>query len=238
MIRKSHPALGRALLAVALVMAAAGAGGCFSSPDEAAQAAFEKESKTLSPQCVSLADRIPYRSPDSKDACGLSCLDMICAFEHREIPEALIGPLRQKAAVENGVTVDDIVMVLQSLGFRTLRKQGAIRWPDEYPPGKAFEDIGNPLSQIHFGRPVIVRVMTRPQVFHFMLLVGFDAASRKVILQNPGTGPVILPLQSFDTLWAGGDRVFIAYKHSDVAPVTPAAQPSPSPPPLPPTLVN
>lgn len=209
---------------------------------------FAKQVALLSPQTVSLHTHIPYRNPVGDDVCGLCCLDMLFAYEKVELPPADIARLREKAGQENGLTVNDLVALLQAAGFKTLRHQGQFEWPAAtdaanaqanaaaaqagLPPAPWFKNINNPLSQIHFGRPVILRLMLKPGVFHFVLLVGYDEPGKSYILLNPGLGPMVVPADNLDRLWLGGERVFVAYKPPDkaaasIAAPTPPEKPAP-----------
>lgn len=194
---------------------------------------FEKDLALLSPQTVSLHTQIPYLGPTGPDACGLSCLDMIFAYHHITLPAADIAVLREKAAQENGLTVNDIVALLQKAGFKTLRRQGRLDWPPAdravrassaesgvatAPPPPWYKNINNPLSQIHFRRPVILRLVLPPDSGHFVLLVGYDTTNRSYILLNPGSGPMVVPAEKLEPLWRAGERVFIAYKPPDAPP--------------------
>lgn len=205
-------------VAVACLLMSAG---CYPSQDNiyaAAEWQFKQDEKTLSAQVVTVHESIPAIPPDSPDSCGVNCLDMLLAYEKVAIPLDTARQLRAQAANDRGISINAIVEVMQGAGFKCMRRAGHLRWPAEYTAKGSvawYRDIDNPLSQLHWRRPVILRIMVRENVYHFILLVGFDEATHRLIVMYPGAGPMIVDADFLLPNWDQAGNVFVAYKPPD-----------------------
>lgn len=207
-----------ALMSAACLLLSAGCAPTQAQIYAAAEMKFKADEKTLTPQVVTLHRDIPVIPPDSPDSCGVNCLDMLLAYEQTTMPPGQASKLRLHAAAEAGIPINDIVDVLSGLGFKCLRRAGKLRWPGDYSAAGDtawYHDIDNPLSQIHWKRPVILRIMVRENVYHFILLVGFDEPTRRLIVMYPGAGPMVMEADQLLPMWDKAGNVFVAYKPAD-----------------------
>lgn len=171
---------------------------------------FESAVKELSPECVSLHDAVPYVSPTYEDSCGVSCLDMILAYEGRSLGAERAQSLRAKVEREGSITLGDLKCTLEEAGFLAIHLQGNWNWSDEVGP-EAYASWKNPPYHVDRGRPVILRIAIGEDRYHFLLLVGYDPVTRDLVIVNPGRGKEVWP-ESALRAWEAAGSWFVAYQ--------------------------
>jgi hypothetical protein len=197
-----------ALVAVALLLAACGCRSTALAIREGAVArAFARESRTLSPECVSLHDEVPYVSPDYENSCGVTCLDMILAYEGRALSASWSEALQERVERHGSITNGDLKETLERAGFLAIHLRGSWIWPG----GEGYDSWTNPPYHVDQGRPVILRIAVPEDRFHYLLLVGYDPPSRRIVILNPGRGREIWPERALGA-WRDAGSWFVAYK--------------------------
>ena len=121
--------------------------------------------------------------------CGLAALSSLCDYYRVEIPEAERQELARLADEEQGLSGAELRTALQGLGFDVFVFEGTF---DQSPTGV--------LNHIARGRPLLV-MMAHDGANHYSLLIGHDPERRNVVLLDPNRGRVLLPDETFQSLW-------------------------------------
>jgi len=121
--------------------------------------------------------------------CGLAALSSLCDYYRVAIPEAERQELSRLAEEEQGLSGAELRTALQGLGFEVFVFEGTF---DQSPTGV--------LNHIAQGRPLLV-MMAHDGANHYSLLIGHDPERGNVVLLDPRRGRVLLPDQTFQSLW-------------------------------------
>lgn len=164
----------RLLATLALVCAA----GCASHPQR--------------PEMLSASATVlptPLVEQGELNECGLAALSSLCDYYRVAIPEAERQKLARLADEEQGLSGAELRTALQGLGFDVFVFEGTF---DQAPTGV--------LNHIAQGRPLLV-MMAHDGANHYSLLIGHDPERGNVVLLDPRRGRVLLPDQTFQSLW-------------------------------------
>jgi len=122
--------------------------------------------------------------------CGLAALSSLCDYYRVAIPEAERQELARLADEEQGLSGAELRTALQGLGFEVFVFEGTF---DQSPTGV--------LNHIAQGRPLLV-MMAHDGANHYSLLIGHDPERGNVVLLDPRRGRVLLPDETFQSLWS------------------------------------
>ncbi|MGQ0553575.1 MAG: cysteine peptidase family C39 domain-containing protein [Planctomycetota bacterium] len=137
----------------------------------------------------------PLVEQDELHECGLAAIASLCGYYQVAIPAPARAELARLAEERAGLSGTELRATLEGLGFEVFIFAGTF---DRTPTGV--------LSHLEEGRPLLV-MTADDSSNHFSLLIGHDPELANVVLLDPRRGRVLLPNETFQTLW-GAVRCF------------------------------
>lgn len=136
---------------------------------------------------------IKQRSPEE---CGLTAVTMLMSYYGVELDASVKTGLEEYARVNGGISGKELVDTLMNSGFETYVFAGSI---DNKPTG-----IYHHLNK---RRPLIIMLSPKNEgSMHYVIIVGYDIESKKIVILDPSIGLSVLPLNTFTELWTKANR--------------------------------
>jgi ABC-type bacteriocin/lantibiotic exporter with double-glycine peptidase domain len=134
-----------------------------------------------------LALPVPFVA-QGKDTCGAAVLAMVLQFWGRPVSQDDVAAELFEPELR-GIRGSRLADLARKHGFTAMAYEGDLAQLREY--------LGR-------GRPLIVAWKMRGDRFHDVVVVGFDEARNRVVVNDPAEGPLKrVPLKTFEKRWAG-----------------------------------
>jgi ABC-type bacteriocin/lantibiotic exporter with double-glycine peptidase domain len=141
-----------------------------------------------------------------KDTCAAAALSMVMTYWHQPVAQADVArALLQKDL--HGILGSRLTEFAQARGFQAIAFAG---------------DLGLLRDYVAKGRPLIATWKVGRDRYHDVVVVGFDADRKRILVNDPAVGAAReVSERDFEKRWAGADHWTLL--------VLPAASPSPAP---------
>lgn len=152
----------------------------------ATRAALSSEAKVLD---------LPFLEQDEMYACGLVSIQVLCSYWNVEIPADERVRLAHLAEANEGLSGGELRDALDGLGFETFLFHGTLD-----------HDATGLFRHVDERRPPLVMLTPEADRKHYVLVLGYDAPEKNVLLLDPIRGRVSTPYEVFETSWEGCER--------------------------------
>ena len=148
----------------------------------------------LSKDAVVLPVTLIYQK--EKHECGLTSVNMLLTYYGVRFDDAISVKFNQDIQdstakdKDAGIPASALKEYLIAKGFDVFIFPGEI---DNSPNGI--------YTHIDKGRPLIAMVASGPNTRHYLLVIGYDKPNKKLVLQDPVRGALLLPDWQFKSLW-------------------------------------
>lgn len=148
----------------------------------------------LSKDAVVLPVTLIYQK--EKHECGLTSVNMLLTYYgvrfDDDVSVKFNRDIEKLAAKDQnaGIAASALKEYLIAKGFDVFIFSGEI---DNSPNGI--------YTHIDKGRPLIAMIASGPDTRHYLLVIGYDKPNKKLVLQDPVRGALLLPDWQFKSLW-------------------------------------
>lgn len=150
--------------------------------------------KTLSDQAVLLD--LPVVRQTSPNLCGEVALEMLTRYYNVPLSQEQDDRLKREARQKKGIPGSTLKAVLEEQGYFVA-----------VFPGTLDRKVSGLYRHLDLKRPLIVMIEgNSADSNHYVLAVGYDEATDKVVLLDPVRGEVAVPLLNFRKVWAKVDN--------------------------------
>lgn len=150
--------------------------------------------RTLSDQAVLLD--LPVVQQTAPNLCGEVALEMLTRYYNVPLSEEEDDRLRKEAREKEGIPGSTLKEVLEEQGYFVAVFSGSLD-----------RKVSGLYHHLDLRRPLLVMIQgDGPDKNHFVLVVGYDEGTDKVVLLDPVRGEVAMPLMNFKRVWEKVDN--------------------------------
>jgi ABC-type bacteriocin/lantibiotic exporter with double-glycine peptidase domain len=140
----------------------------------------------LSKQAVRLD--LPFEAQTAADLCGVASVDMLTTYYKKPLSPGALRGLSDEAKATGGVSGASMKAALEEAGYFVAVFSGTL---DQQESGL--------YHHLDLKRPLLLMTGSSPR--HYWVAVGYDPQTSLLILLDPASGPLAMPVKDFAKDW-------------------------------------